>query len=92
VPQLLILKDINRYCWYSLCGPQNYLILVQNFISPPYTLGASLDNVLVLEGKSMIKMSRKEMGRQKPQNNMKCDCKKKYTHHLNQLQKQRPKL
>lgn len=36
-----------------------------------------MDNVPVLEEKSKIKMPMKELGRQKPQNNMKCDCKKK---------------
>lgn len=47
------------------------------FYITTYTVGASMDNVPVLEEKSKIKMPMKELGRQKPQNNMKCDCKKK---------------
>jgi hypothetical protein len=38
-----------------------------------YTVGAIMDNIPVLEEKTKIKMPMKELGRQKPQNNMKCD-------------------
>jgi len=43
------------------------------FYITTYTFGASMDNVPVLEEKSKIKMPMKELGRDKPQNNVKCD-------------------
>ena len=71
--QLLVLKDLNRNCWYSLLGPQNLLFdSGSEFYGKTYTAAASMGEVQIWVGKCEIKMQINEVGSQTPQNNMKC--------------------